>query len=93
VQSRRPRRRRHLRAEYRGIVQYYLLASDVWRLGRLRWAAATSMLKTLAAKHNSTVSAIATKYKTVVETPHGKRTCFQARLDRDGRASPTPGHS
>jgi hypothetical protein len=36
-------------AEYRGIVQYYLLASDVWRLNRLRWAAETSMLKTLAA--------------------------------------------
>jgi group II intron reverse transcriptase/maturase len=72
-------------AEYRGIVQYYLLASDVWRLDRLRWVAETSMLKTLAAKHKSTVSAIAAAYKTVVETPHGKRTCFQARLDRDGR--------
>ena len=23
-------------AEYRGIVQYYLLAGDVWRLNRLR---------------------------------------------------------
>ena len=36
-------------AEYRGIVQYYLLASDVWRLARLRWAAETSLLKTLGA--------------------------------------------
>jgi hypothetical protein len=35
-------------AEYRGIVQYYLLASDVFRLARLRWAAETSLLKTLA---------------------------------------------
>src|SRR6266496_3392182 len=34
-------------AEYRGLVQYYLLAGDVWRLKRLRWAAETSMLKTL----------------------------------------------
>jgi len=24
-------------AEYRGIVQYYLLAGDVWRLNRLEW--------------------------------------------------------
>jgi group II intron reverse transcriptase/maturase len=38
-------------AEYRGIVQYYLLASDVHRLARLRWAAETSLLKTLAARH------------------------------------------
>jgi hypothetical protein len=38
-------------AEYRGIVQYYLLAGDVWRLNRLEWVAETSVLKTLAAKH------------------------------------------
>ena len=36
-------------AEYRGIVQYYLLAGDVFRLHRLRWVMETSMLKTLAA--------------------------------------------
>ena len=33
-------------AEYRGIVQYYLLAGDVFRLHRLRWVMETSMLKT-----------------------------------------------
>ena len=36
-------------AEYRGIVQYYLLATDVWRFTALRWDAQTSMLKTLGA--------------------------------------------
>jgi hypothetical protein len=36
-------------AEYRGIAQYHLLATDVWRLTRLRWVTETSMLKTLAA--------------------------------------------
>ena len=35
--------------EYRGVVNYYLLAQDVWRLGTLRWNAETSMLKTLGA--------------------------------------------
>ncbi|MFC0101002.1 group II intron reverse transcriptase/maturase [Micromonospora marina] len=35
-------------AIYRGIVQYYLLAGDVFRLHRLRWVMETSMLKTLA---------------------------------------------
>ncbi|MBT8227379.1 MAG: maturase, partial [Dactylosporangium sp.] len=34
-------------AEYRGIVQYYLLAGDVMRLHRLRWVMETSMLKAL----------------------------------------------
>jgi group II intron reverse transcriptase/maturase len=72
-------------AEYRGIVQYYLLATDVWRFARLRWTAETSMLKTLAAKHQSTVSKIATKHKAVIETPHGPRTCFEARVDRNSK--------
>jgi len=36
-------------AEYRGVVNYYRLAQDVWRLRTLRWHAETSMLKTLGA--------------------------------------------
>jgi len=72
-------------AEYRGLVQYYLLAGDVWRLGRLRWVMLTSMLKTLAAKHGSTVTKMARKYEAVVKTPHGPRTCFEAEVERDGR--------
>ena len=38
-------------AQWRGQLEYYLLADDVWRLNRLQWATETSMLKTLAAKH------------------------------------------
>jgi group II intron reverse transcriptase/maturase len=72
-------------AEYRGIVQYYLLASDVFRLHRLRWAAETSLLKTLAAKHRSTVSAMARKHRATITTPHGPRVCFQATVERPGR--------
>jgi len=72
-------------AEYRGIIQYYLLAGDVWRLNRLRWAAETSMLKTLARKHRSTVTKMAAQYKTTIKTPHGPRACFEGRLERKGR--------
>lgn len=72
-------------AEYRGIVQYYLLAGDVWKLDRLRWVMLTSMLKTLAAKHRSTVTKMARKYATTIETPHGRRRCFQAHVARAGR--------
>jgi len=72
-------------AEYRGIVQYYLLANDVWRLNRLRCDAETSMLKTLAAKHQSTVTKMAAKHKAKVETLYGLRTCFEARVDRHGK--------
>ena len=72
-------------AEYRGIVQYYLLAGDVQRLHRLRWVMETSMLKTLASKHHSSVSKMAAKHKAKVVTPHGLRTCFEASIARDGR--------
>jgi group II intron reverse transcriptase/maturase len=72
-------------AEYRGIVQYYLLANDVWRLKSLRWDAQTSMLKTLAAKHKSTVSKMAAKHKAKIQTPHGLRACFEASVERDGK--------
>ena len=72
-------------AEYRGIVQYYLLATDVWRLERLRWTAETSMLKTLAAKHQSSVSKTAARYRATIVTPHGQRACFEARVQRAGK--------
>lgn len=75
-------------AEYRGIVQYYLLAGDVYRLDRLRWVMLTSLLKTLARKHDSTVTKIARKYAATIETPHGPRTCMQAVVDRGEAKQP-----
>ena len=75
-------------AEYRGIVQYYLLASDVYRLNRLNWVMETSMLKTLGGKHRSTVCKTAAKYKAKVDTPYGLRTCFEARIERTGGRKP-----
>jgi group II intron reverse transcriptase/maturase len=72
-------------AEYRGIVNYYLLAHDAWRLGTLHWNAQTSMLKTLAAKHGSTVTKMASRHRAVTETSDGLRTCYEARLQRNGK--------
>ena len=72
-------------AEYRGIVQYYLLAGNLRRLHRLRWVMETSMLKTLAGKHGSSVSKMAARFKAKIATPHGPRTCFEAIMARDSR--------
>jgi len=72
-------------AEYQGVVNYYLLAHDVYRLNTLHWNAMTSMLKTLAAKHHSTVSKTAAKYKAKIETRNGLRTCFEAKRHREGK--------
>jgi hypothetical protein len=75
-------------AEYAGLAQYYLLAQDVSRLGRLRRVMETSMLKTLAGKHKSTVTKMAAKHKTVIETPDGPRRCFQVTVQRDRGRKP-----
>jgi group II intron reverse transcriptase/maturase len=72
-------------AEYRGLVNYYLLAGDVWRLNKVRWVMVTSLLKTLACKYDSTVSKMAARYTTTIPTPRGPRTCLQATVARTGR--------
>ena len=72
-------------AEYRGLVNYYLLAGDVWRLNRVHWVMETSLLKTLACKYGSTVTKMAARYKTTIDTPHGPRKCLQATVTRTGR--------
>src|SRR5271169_574523 len=72
-------------AEYRGVVNYYLLAQDIRRLDALQWNAKTSMLKTLAAKHRSSVTKMAARHKAKIETRDGPRTCFEARKHREGK--------
>jgi group II intron reverse transcriptase/maturase len=72
-------------SEYRGIVQYYLLAGDVFQLNRLRWVMQTSLLRTLASKHRSTVTKMAAKHRAKITTPLGPRTCYEAIVQRTGR--------
>jgi group II intron reverse transcriptase/maturase len=75
-------------AEFRGLVQYYLLAQDVFRLGKLQWVMETSLLKTLAGKHHSQVSKVARKYRSKVATPAGNRHCLQVVVERDRGRKP-----
>ena len=74
-------------AEYRGIVDYYLLAQDAWRLSALRWNAETSMLKTLAAKHRSSVTKMAARHKAKIKTVTGRGPA--SRPGNSARASRT----
>ena len=43
------------------------------------------MLKTLAAKHRSTVTKMAARHKAKIKTSDGPRTCFEARKQREGK--------
>ena len=75
-------------SQYAGLAQYYLLAQDVFRLGRLQGVMETSMLKTLAGKHRSTVNKMARKHKTTTESPTGPRRVFQITVERDRGRKP-----
>ena len=75
-------------AEYRGVVNYYLLAQDVWRLHTLHWHAQTSMLKTLAAKHRSTVTKMAARHQAKIETSDGPQDLLRGQAQTRGQEGP-----
>ncbi len=71
--------------EYRGYVNYYILAINLHRMNKLRWVMLTSMLKTLANKHKTRVNRISKKLKTIIDTPKGQRTVFRLSIERKGK--------
>ena len=75
-------------SEYRGVVQYYLLAYNVHRFGRLHMVMEMSLARTLAAKHKSTAQTMRRKYKSVVETKHGPRVCLKIIKQQDNGKRP-----
>jgi len=54
-------------AEYRGIVQYYLMADNIRWLDRLHWTMRVSLLKTLARKHKSTLLKMAHQFRSAFD--------------------------
>ena len=72
-------------SEYRGVVQYYLLAQNVSWLWKLHWVMRTSLLKTLAHKHKCSAAKMARRYRAMVATPHGRMKCLQITVPRDGK--------
>jgi group II intron reverse transcriptase/maturase len=70
---------------YRGIVQYYLLAHNVAVLGKLRYIMKGSLLKTLAGKHKTTMSAMRRKYQTTTTAEGKTLQCLEVRVEREGK--------
>jgi hypothetical protein len=75
-------------AEYRGLVHYYLLAYNIYRLGTLRWAMEQSLTRTLACKHKTRVNAILRQYRSTVDTAHGPMACLKVTVERGGDKKP-----
>jgi group II intron reverse transcriptase/maturase len=70
--------------EYRGIVQYYALAQNVAWLSRLHWVMQSSLLKTLAAKHHTSVAKERQRLETTTtdsQTGHTLK-CLEVRVER-----------
>lgn len=72
--------------EYRGLVQYYILAQNLSWFSKLYWTMETSLLKTLACKHRSSINKQKTKYKTTTVSTSGKTVpCLQVVITRPGK--------
>ena len=69
-------------AEFRGVVQYYLLAQNVSHFGKLQWVMGQSLAKTLAAKHKTSTRKMVRRYKSTVQTEHGERACLKVEVQR-----------
>ncbi len=63
---------------YAGLVNYYLLAQNLGSMGKVHWIMQSSLLRTLANKHKTSVGKLWTKHKATVQTPYGPRRCIQA---------------
>jgi hypothetical protein len=73
-------------AEYRGFVQYYLMAYNVHRLWRLDRVMQLSLVYTLADKHRTSATKIYRQLKTTVSTAHGTHKGLEVRQERgDGK--------
>jgi len=72
-------------SEYRGYVQYYSLAQNIAWLAKLRWVMWSSLMKTLAGKHKTSVAKISGKYYKTVKLPHGQRKCVEITVNREGK--------
>ena len=72
-------------AEYRGLVQYYIMAHTVPNLARVKWATETSLLKTLAAKHKISVKRASKKYSSMKEIKGKMYIVKQVTIERKGK--------
>ena len=65
-------------AEFRGVVQYYLLALNVSHFGRLQWVMQQSIAKTLAAKHKTPRRQLIRRYQSTVDTSMGNGLAYRS---------------
>ena len=75
-------------AEFRGVAEYYRLAFNRHRLGRLKYVMERSLTKTLARKYRIRAAQVYRRYRAVLDTGHGPRRGLQVTVHRDGGRPP-----
>jgi len=76
-------------SDYRGMVQYSILATNIRRLNKLHWMMRMSLLKTLANTHKTRVTAMVRKDLTQTQTPSGLLKCLEVKVERQGKKALT----
>lgn len=73
--------------EYRGVVQYYLMAQNVSWLHQLQWIMQGSLLKTLAYKHKSSMKKMKRKYACEIADEKSGKTlkCLKVVIEREDK--------
>lgn len=71
--------------EYRGFVQYYKLAENLHEMEYLRFTMETSLLRTLACKHQTSAMQQLRRLRARTMTAHGPRTCLKVEVPRPDR--------
>ncbi|HEL1573044.1 TPA: reverse transcriptase [Streptococcus suis] len=72
--------------EYRGLVQYYILAQNLSWFSKVYWYMEKSLLKTLAFKHKSSINKMLAKYKTTTTSTNGRTVpCLQVVVPREDK--------
>jgi group II intron reverse transcriptase/maturase len=67
---------------YRGIVEYYRLATNLHRFSQLKWIMDRSLHHTLARKLNSPTREVRRRYKTTLETEQGPQVGLKVTVER-----------
>jgi hypothetical protein len=74
-------------AEYRGIVHYYQLATNLPAFARLRWIMESSLTKTLSQKLRLRVRQVYKRYQTTIQTERGPMKVLRVAVARgEGKA-------
>jgi group II intron reverse transcriptase/maturase len=71
--------------EYRGIVNYYRMAYNLHTLQKLKWVMEISLAKTLARKHQMSVSKVYRKYKANLDIQGKMYKGLQVTVPREGK--------